>query len=66
MSAPIACVQCEQPIPAMSKLAELVVSEGEAREQNWPGKSNPDGTVTVKMCIQCQIQRAEAAKQRSR
>ncbi len=64
MAAP-QCVQCEQPIPPMSKLADYVVPDSEARGRNWPGKPNPDGTVTVRMCIQCQIQRAEAAKQRS-
>jgi len=58
------CVQCEQPIPPMSKLADYALPEGEARERNWSGELNPDGTVTVRMCIQCQIQRTEAAKQR--
>jgi hypothetical protein len=58
------CVQCGQPIPGTSKLTDFVLPENEARELDWPGKPNPDGTVTVKMCFQCQINRAEAAKQR--
>jgi hypothetical protein len=59
------CVQCGQTIPGTSKLADVAMPESEARERNWQGTPNPDGTVTVKLCIQCQVNRAEASKQRS-
>ncbi len=59
------CVQCGKTIPGMSKLAEHVVSASEANERNWACRANLDGTVTVRMCIQCQIQRAEATRQRT-
>jgi hypothetical protein len=58
------CVQCGQPIPGTSKMTELAVPEAEARERNWTGNADGSGTVTVKMCFQCQINRAEAAEQR--
>ena len=45
-------------------MTDLTVPEAEARERHWAGKANVDDTVTVKMCFQCQIDRAEAAKER--
>jgi hypothetical protein len=58
------CVQCGQPIPGTSKMTELTMPEAEAHERNWTGTADVNGTVTVKMCFQCQINRAEAAKER--
>ncbi|MFL6446606.1 MAG: hypothetical protein ACJ746_02815 [Bryobacteraceae bacterium] len=62
----VRCVQCGQPIPGTSKLADVVLPESEAKERQWSGKPNGDGTVTVKLCIQCQINQAELLKQGSR
>ncbi len=45
-------------------MTDFTVPEAEARERRWPGKANVNNTVTVKMCFQCQIDRAEAAKDR--
>ena len=61
---PATCVQCGQPLPGTSKLTDFSLPASEARERNWTGRANADGSVTVKMCFQCQINRAEAAKQR--
>jgi hypothetical protein len=58
------CVKCGQTIPGASKLADFVLPSSEALARDWSGKLNPDGTITVKMCIQCQINEAEALKQR--
>jgi hypothetical protein len=57
-----ACVLCLQPLPVGSKLTKQSVSIEEAAEKNWVGTQNPDGTVTVMMCLQCQIDRAEHSK----
>lgn len=56
------CVQCGQPLPPMSKLTEQQLPQAEAAERNWDGRQNPDGSVTVRMCLQCQIERSEALK----
>ena len=53
------CVTCHQPLPSMSKLTEQVIPQEEA---TWDGTRNGDGTVTVSMCLQCQIDRAEQSK----
>ena len=45
-------------------MTEITVPEAEARERNWTGNADANGAVTVKMCFQCQINRAEAAKER--
>ena len=60
------CVQCGQPLPGISKMTNLVVSPEEAEERNWSGIANPDGTLTVKMCLQCQMVRSAQAKTSSR
>jgi hypothetical protein len=44
-------------------MTDFTVPEAEALERRWTGKSKNDGTVTVKLCFQCQINRAEAAKE---
>jgi hypothetical protein len=56
------CVECRQPLPGMSKLTKQVVPEEEAAEKHWHGTRNEDGTITVSMCLQCQIDRAEHLK----
>jgi hypothetical protein len=53
------CVSCGQPLPAGSKLTRYRMPVGEAEQHGWPTQQNPDGTVTVNMCLQCQIHRAK-------
>jgi hypothetical protein len=36
----------------------------EAVKNGWNGQNKPDGTVTVHMCLQCQIDRSKGRTQR--
>lgn len=56
------CVGCGQRLSATSKLTKLSISAQEAMERGWEGAGNEDGTVTVHMCLQCQITRSNRAK----
>lgn len=56
------CVTCHQPLPSMSKLTKQVIPQDEATDKSWDGTRNGDGTVTVSMCLQCQIDRAEKSR----
>ena len=56
------CVGCDQPLPSMSKLNKQAVPEKGAAAKGWTGSRNGDGTVTVSMCLQCQIERSERSK----
>jgi hypothetical protein len=38
------------------------VANDEADTFHWAGERNSDSTVTVDMCLQCQITRSERAK----
>jgi hypothetical protein len=53
------CVRCYQPLSPNSKLALASVPQEEAVQNDWSGQKNPDGTVTVGMCLQCQIDRSQ-------
>jgi len=48
-----------------SKLTLVSVLRKEAEEKGWAGEENSDGTLTVDMCLQCQIDRSENQKKRS-
>lgn len=61
---PQSCVICHQPLPPNSKLTAASVSQEEAMQNGWGGQKNPDGTVTVSMCLQCQIDRSKSRTQR--
>ncbi len=56
------CVQCGQPLPGASKLTAQSIPAHEARERNWQGTENADGSVTVRICLRCQIDRSERLK----
>ena len=56
------CVRCGKPLPASSKMTEENVVAREAQEQGWAGRPAGPGAVTVAMCLQCQITRAEDRK----
>lgn len=55
---PQSCVICHQPLPRNSKLTTASVPPEEAAQNGWTGHKNADGTVTVGMCLQCQIDRS--------
>jgi hypothetical protein len=58
------CAVCHQPLPRNSKLTLASVSREEAEQNGWTGHENPDGTVTVNMCLQCQIDRSNSRTMR--
>ena len=55
------CVACGQVLPKGSKLTSYRASGAEAVREGWRRQDNGDGTVTVDMCLQCQITRAKTA-----
>jgi hypothetical protein len=59
------CVNCHQPLPLGSKLTLTSVSQEEAERNGWIGQENSDGTLTVDMCLQCQINRSKNKKEGS-
>jgi hypothetical protein len=56
------CVDCHQPLPPRSKLTLASVPLEETELNGWTGQQNPDGTITVDMCLQCQIDRSKDRK----
>jgi hypothetical protein len=58
------CVICHQPLPGSSKLTDASVPAEEAVKNGWNGQHNPDGTVTMSMCLQYQIDRSKSRTQR--
>jgi hypothetical protein len=56
------CVSCHQPLPPRSKLTLTCVRREEAERNSWTGQQNSDGTTTVDMCLQCQIDRSKDRK----
>src|SRR5436305_12784154 len=58
------CVLCHQSLPPNSKLTTASVSLEEAAQNGWAGQKNADSTVTVAMCLQCQIDRSKSRTQR--
>jgi hypothetical protein len=58
------CVSCGQILPSMSKMSRVPLPAAEVAQNGWPGEQNPDGTVTVDLCMQCRIVRAERLKNR--
>ena len=62
------CVVCGQKLPSVSKLTRREILVEEAEEKGWHGESSAElergGVIEVQMCMQCQIDRAEALKGR--
>ena len=57
------CVICGKPLPGMSKMTEEKVTPLEAQRNGWVGRPVAGADlVTVAMCLQCQILRAEDRK----
>jgi hypothetical protein len=56
------CVRCGKPLPGMSKMTEEKVALAEAQEHDWQGRAAAPDYITVTMCLQCQIVRAEDRK----
>jgi hypothetical protein len=58
------CEGCRQKLPAMSKLSRATLPQEDAGQSGWTGDLNNDGTVTIDLCLRCQIERAERLKLR--
>jgi hypothetical protein len=58
------CDGCGQRLPPGAKLGRQTMTPDEARKYRSAAAANPDGTVTIDLCLACRIRRAEAAKGR--
>jgi hypothetical protein len=56
------CDGCGQTLPARSKLSQQAVSKEEAAEHGVTGTENTDGTVTIDLCLDCRVKRANRLK----
>jgi len=57
------CDGCGQKLPPQSKLSQQKMSKSEAAELGVAAtEENPDGAVTVDLCLNCRVQRANRLK----
>jgi hypothetical protein len=56
------CDGCGQKLPPGSRLSLQAVSKEEAEGLGAAGVENSDGTVTVDLCLNCRVQRANRIK----
>ena len=57
------CDGCGQKLPPQSKLSQQKMSKDEATQLGVAVMTeNPDGTVTVDLCLNCRVQRANRLK----
>jgi hypothetical protein len=56
----IHCDSCGQKLPPSAKLAQQTMSVEEARAWGSSTAPDPDGTVTVDICLACRIRKAQA------
>jgi len=56
------CDGCGQKLPLGSRLSLQVVSKEEAKALGAAGVENADGTVTIDLCLNCRVQRANRIK----
>ncbi len=56
------CDGCGQKLPAGSKLSQQAVSQDEARALSAAGRANPDGTITLDLCLNCRVKRSNRIK----
>ena len=56
------CDGCGQKLPAGSKLSQQAVGKDEAQVFGAVGTENPDGTVTIDLCLNCRVVRANRRK----
>jgi hypothetical protein len=56
------CDGCGQKLPSTSKLSQQKVSKQEAASLGASAAENPDGTVTIDLCLQCRVSRANRIK----
>ena len=56
------CDGCGQKLPAASKLSQQTVSKEEAMRYGVVAPNNPHGTLTIDLCLQCRVTRADRRK----
>lgn len=56
------CDGCSQKLPPGSRLSMEIVPKKEADAMCAAGIANPDGTVTIDLCLQCRMLRAQRIK----
>jgi hypothetical protein len=56
------CDGCGQKLPPGSRLSLQAVSKEEAKALGVAGVENADGTVTIDLCLNCRVQRANRIK----
>jgi hypothetical protein len=56
------CDGCGQKLPPGSRLSLQVVSKEEAEALGAGGVENADGTVTIDLCLNCRVERANRIK----
>jgi hypothetical protein len=54
------CDGCGQRLPPGAKLGQQTMPREEARAYGSDAPENPDGTVTIDLCLGCRIHRANA------
>ena len=55
------CDGCGQKLPPKAMLATRTVSPGEAHRYRADAPANPDGTVTIDLCLACRIEQSRRA-----
>jgi len=56
------CDGCGQKLPPKAMLARETMSREEADTYRSGLEANPDGTVTIDLCLACRIRRANGAR----
>jgi len=56
------CDGCGQKLPPGSKLSQQVVAKEEALRYRTGAPANADGAVTLDLCLQCRVNRANHLK----
>jgi hypothetical protein len=51
------CDGCRQPLPPKALMGRQTMSKEEARIYRPDATENPDGTVTIDLCLACRIRR---------
>ena len=56
------CDACRQKLPRNSMLSRQTLPKNEAAELGADAPENPDGTVTIDLCLDCRVKRANRIK----
>ena len=56
------CDGCGQKLPPKAMLAQQTMPREEAAVYRADAPANPDGTVTIDLCLACRIRRAQSRR----